>query len=270
MLLNEEQTRKLKETELEILSEIDRICRKNNIQYSLAFGTLIGAIRHKGFIPWDDDIDICMTRDNLNKFKSVLATDLDQKFFYIDHHINKHYGVMFGKVMKKDTLMAEVTTPRKVPSCIFVDVFVVDKTSLEQKKQLKQFKKIYLIRRLYLRWQFYVVKPSAFSRFLYRMAGIVLRLVPRKVFCKKYDKNCLRYTNEKDYAWILYGVTTSFKGAIFKKEMFEEYTDIEFEGRKFMSVKHYDEMLTSQYGDYMKLPPENQRFPQHVVEDIKF
>ena len=270
MLLNDEQLNKLKENELEIMIEIDRLCRKHNIKYSLAFGTLIGAIRHKGFIPWDDDLDIIMTRDEFEKFKKVLP-ELDEKYFYVDAKISKPYGLLFGKIMKKNTLMAEISTPRSVPSGFFVDIFVAEKTSLNQDEQLAQFNKFWTLRRMLLRRQLYNFKNGAFSRFLYKVSGIILKIIPKKTFIKKDEKNCLKFADLEDYKWITFEITDKvFEQAVYDKDTFENYTDVDFEGHKFMAVKDYDKLLTIQYGDYMALPPEKDRVPHHFVEAIDF
>ena len=168
MILTNEQLRKLQLKETEILKEIDRLCRKHKIYYSLMYGTLIGALRHKGFIPWDDDIDILMTRDNFDKFLNVL-NELDDKFFYIDSYTNKHYGLRFGKVMMKNTIMQEKITSKKVPCGIFIDIFVVEKTSLDEKKQIKQFNDYWTLRRICLRRSHYITKNNPISRFFFKL-----------------------------------------------------------------------------------------------------
>ena len=99
--------RKLQLVELEILEEVDRICKKNNIDYFLNGGTLLGAVRHKGFIPWDDDIDVTMTRKNYNKFIEACLKDLNSKYIIDNYKTNKKCCFSFTKIKKKGTLYVE-------------------------------------------------------------------------------------------------------------------------------------------------------------------
>ena len=269
MIVSDEQFALLKQKELQIMIEIDRVCRKHDIKYSLAFGTLIGAIRHKGFIPWDDDIDVFMTRDNYDKFKEVIKTDLDDKMFFIDRSNNKHFGLLFGKMMLKNTLMSEVTTPKRVPSGIFVDIFVVEKTSLDEKEQRNQFNKYWTLRRIFLRRCFYMFKESFVAKLMYRVSGCLCHLLPSKLLDKKDAKNKLKFKNLQKFKWILCEVDDKkFENAIYDRSVFENYIDAEFEGKKFMVIKDYDFLLRSIYGDYMELPPVESRSPQHVVRAL--
>ena len=270
MILNNEQLKLLQIKETEILKEIDRLCRKHNIYYTLAYGTLIGAIRHKGFIPWDDDIDIFMTRDNFDKFISVI-NEMDKKFFYVDSFYNKHYGLRFGKVMMNGTIMQEQVTSKKVPCGIFVDLFVMEKTSLNKKEQIKQFNDYWALRRVSLRRSHYVIKKNPIHRFIFNVFGCLFKLIPTSYLNKKDNKIKLRFNDLKDYKWINFEIADKdFSQAIIDKDVFENYIDVDFDGNKFMIVKNYDALLVPAYGDYMQLPKEEDRRPIHTVERIDF
>lgn len=272
--LTDEQFDKLKQRELEILVEIDRVCRKNNIEYSLAYGSLIGAYRHGGFIPWDDDIDIIMTRPNFDRFMEIYPTELDPKFFYVDSFNNKHYALRFGKVMIKNTTMVETITHKsKAPTGIFLDIFVAEQTSNDLKKRYKQFRKHVAIRRISLRRCNYVVKKSKFSRFVYHMSGVILKILISARRLNKIDiKNKKKYYGTEDFKYymMLERRNDDFATAVFPREWFEEYTDIKFEGKTFRAFTHGREILNiqynDQYGDFMNLPPEEKRHPQHTLE----
>ena len=135
--------RKLQLTELDILKEIDRICKKNNIDYTLYGGSLLGAIRHKGFIPWDDDIDVAMTRKNYNKFIKACKYDLGDKFFFDSYETNKKYALFYGKVKLKNTLFVEKKNYDNYDetSSIWVDIFPLDAvTGRMDKNQKFQYK----------------------------------------------------------------------------------------------------------------------------------
>ena len=102
--LDKSTLRKLQLVELEMLIELDRICRKNNIKYTIIGGTLIGALRNKGFIPWDDDIDVAMLRSEYEKFRDACKKDLDKtRFYFQDHRNTKGYRWGYGKLRRKDS-----------------------------------------------------------------------------------------------------------------------------------------------------------------------
>ena len=129
--LKTDEVKKIQKCEVEILKEFDRITRKNNLRYMLVGGTLIGSIRHKGFIPWDDDIDIGMPRKDYEKFKKILNKQLDKKKYYFQDMFNtENYGMIFGKLMMKDTLLVEETNcVDREKQGIWIDIFPFDKTS---------------------------------------------------------------------------------------------------------------------------------------------
>ena len=119
----------IKNSELLILDDIDRVCRKNNIKYSLAFGTLIGAVRHKGFIPWDDDIDIVMTRDNYDKFIHTYINEKNENYSILNHEFDKNYYHQFTKVVDNRTTINNDNLREIKNMGVWVDVFPVDKIS---------------------------------------------------------------------------------------------------------------------------------------------
>ena len=124
-----------KKIELDILIEIDRVCRENHIPYSLAWGTLIGAVRHKGFIPWDDDIDIMMERRYYDKFCKIVDGALGKNFVFVDYKRYEDYGLPFSKVAAKNTLMLEASSQyARIHHGVWVDIFPIDETSDDLKK----------------------------------------------------------------------------------------------------------------------------------------
>ena len=266
VLLNEEQLAKLKEKELEILLEFDRICRKHDIKYSLTFGTLIGAVRHHGFIPWDDDIDVIMTRDNFNKFLSVVNDEINNKYYYVDLSTNKYYGLLFGKMMMKNTIMKETSMLKsKAPFGIFIDIFTIEKTSKDAKKQLRQFKKYWRLRRIML------ARAGFYSNKLLYFAGLLLRIIPSSLLNKIDIKNKMKYSDEADGDCIILETDGhNIEQAIFDKYFFNDYIQIDFEGHSLMIFKNYDSFLRKIYGDYLALPPIEEQIPHHFVDKIDF
>ena len=129
--LTNKELKKLQKIELELLIEFDRICNKHNLKYVLVGGTLIGAIRHKGFIPWDDDIDISMPRNDYNKFIEIQKKELNHnKYYFQSMETNKNFGLPFGKLRRKDSIYCESTCPiARNEQGIWIDIFPIDKIS---------------------------------------------------------------------------------------------------------------------------------------------
>lgn len=140
--LTQEQLRKLQLTELELLVEFDRICRKNNIHYILGYGTLLGAVRHNGFIPWDDDVDVFLMRDEYNKFCEACKTDLNtEKFFLQNWETDKNFNSGYAKLRRNDTQYVRVGQERmKYHNGIYIDIMVFDKV-IDEVKMREKFKK---------------------------------------------------------------------------------------------------------------------------------
>ena len=125
--LDQENLRKLQLIELELLVEFDRICRKNNIRYTLTGGTLLGAVRHGGFIPWDDDADVSMLRQEYEKFKKACEIELNKKYYFQDMQITQGYRWGYGKLRKKDTLfLREYQEHMPYSQGVFIDIFPRD------------------------------------------------------------------------------------------------------------------------------------------------
>jgi len=257
----------LKKVELDILSFIHDFCEKNDIKYSLCGGTLLGAVRHKGFIPWDDDIDIFMLRDQYEKFISLMENNDDDTFKLITYKNSKNYNLLFAKVVDKRTILIEDHFKKVNDMGVYVDIFPIDSLAdsvEESKKKLKKskFKKFIGVAS---NWRhFYINKNSGF-----------LRQIPRFIFYiasrfKNPKKGYLTiekqfpYDNNLKYFGVVCGVYNEKE--IMLKETFDFSEYLEFEGRKFCVIKDYKTYLTSLYGNYMELPPVEKRVAHHTFK----
>lgn len=256
--LTEEVLAKIRPLFLEMLIEIDHICRKNDIKYSLDSGTLIGAVRHGGFIPWDDDVDITMLRSEYEKFVTACKTDLDKrKFFLQDFQSDSEYRWGYPKLRYNNTAFIRKGQEHgKWHQGIFVDIFVYDGVPDN-----------YFLRRLHL-FASYCVRKGLYSVIgQASSANIFLRgwykllyMAPRDFWTKALD-GIIALSNRKKYKLarhLTYPYRQEAKYGM-PRECFDEFTEIEFEGHKFMCYKEYDKFLTAMYGDYMTLPPEEER-----------
>ena len=156
---------KLQERQYEILVELDRICKKNNIEYFLDGGTLLGAVRHKGFIPWDDDLDVAMFRKDYEKFKSIVSSELNEKYFFQDYDTDDGYGMVFGKLKIKNTKYTEkVANKSRAKDGIFIDIFIYDNISANEKKAKKDFMKVVILRMMLLLKKKYIIEANTFIK----------------------------------------------------------------------------------------------------------
>lgn len=270
IILNNEQLKKIQSIELELLCEIDSICRKNNITYTLGYGTLLGCIRHNGFIPWDDDIDICILRSDYERFRSICKTELSDKYFYQSHDTDKCYYYLWDKIRVNDTVFKETYVGRHdIHHGIFIDVFPIDNVPNVRSK----FRIQYLIYKFYktgLMIKYVDIKARRGKK---KLQAWILRFIfapfSLEYLYKKSLKSQMKYsstqsTNVANFA-SAYGMKDEFPKAY--------YTDVEeraFEGQKFFVSQKSHDILTKLYGDYMQLPPVEKQCTIHDLQELKF
>lgn len=235
--------------QLDMLKEVDTFCRKNGIRYSLAYGTLIGAIRHKGFIPWDDDMDIMMPLPDMLRFKNEFKSN-SLKVFDID--TCDYYPWQFPRIGHLST--CSIDGPFRKGSGINIDLYVVsgmvDDTNkiqlfLEEGQKLQRKAEFYRV------WHSREVRYTPFS-FLPGYKKTIKRLCD---FVRQYP-----YEGSKKY----FHIGGAFKiHNVFDYDVFENIIDVDFEGCNFMVTGRFDDYLRQIYGDYMQLPPEEKRHPYH-------
>lgn len=247
--------------ELDIMTYIDKVCRENNLKYFLAYGTLIGAVRHRGFIPWDDDIDILMPRDDYEKFCGII--DHSGGRYKICHwKKDKNYQFGFAKVYDSSTKLKEKNLTGGTGFGVYVDVFPYD--GYPGARRLRLLDILGKCRHWQLRG-FNSMKTEA-GRW-----KNVPRFVLYLVLCAVGKRNLLALsqklaTGTKIDESELAGCFSSFANnekELFHKTAVDSVDEVEFEGRKFLIPSGYDELLTNMYGDYMKLPPAEQRVSNH-------
>ena len=250
----------LKKVQLQILEVVAKFCEENQINYWLDFGTLIGAVRHKGYIPWDDDIDISMLREDYDKFMQLFNLRNERYKFY-SYENDKNFYYPYGKVLDTQTVLYEPDESGSKIS-INIDIFVYDNAPSNAKTVKKMYKK---------RDKYNICEVAnkhsgaAKGNLLRRMAVAFLKgyvkMFPRDYFVKKMVKNAKRYSQTNtEYVGDFMGSLTYFKC---EKSVFDKFIDAEFEGSKFKIPVGYDKLLRMVYGDYMQLPPEEQRVSHH-------
>ncbi len=263
--LDKDTLRKLQLTELELLEEVDRICKKCNIQYNIIAGTLLGAVRHGGFIPWDDDADVALLRPEYEKFRKACETELDTTRFYFQDHTNTPgYRWGYGKLRRKDTLfMREHQEHMPYDQGVSIDVFPLDYVPENYgMRRLHNFK-CFVYRKFFWSEVGRIADKSKVKRAVYS----VMSKVPEKKLKESFDR-FVEKTNRKKTGWVrILTFPTPNKAYGYRTNWYEKSADIVFEGVTFQGIKDYDAYLSFKFGNYMELPPEDQR-KVHPASDI--
>lgn len=265
--IDEKVMKKLRETQIEVLNEIVRICEKNDIKYYLMGGTLLGAIRHKGYIPWDDDLDIGMLREDYERFIEIAPYELSDEYYLETRKYNKNFYLEFSKLKKNNTEFNEQALENlDIHKGIFVDIFPYDKIDNSRKflSKIRNIYIIYAIESIFVKYKFKKLKDTRrpFICGLYQIfpATFILNMQQRFM---KMDRN-----RKTDYVCNFVGGLSVSKATI-NKNIFDEQVMVEFEGQKYTTFKDYEKYLTQVYGDYMKLPPVEERV-NHCPKNIDF
>jgi len=272
-LLTKEELRNVQLIELDILIEFDRICRKNNIKYTLAGGTLLGAIRHNGFIPWDDDIDVSMLRKDYDKFLKVQEKELKHEKYVIEAmDISDDCWRLYAKLKRKNTTYSDIASNRSIDEQqIWIDIFPIDNIKNNNFFSKLYYMRVYILKILMMYKSGYI-KSSNDKRKnkLVKYIKIISKFYNINSLKRRLNKYIQKYNNlDTDYLACFAGVYA--RKEIVKKEYY--YNGIEehlFENNNFYILKEYDKYLTHFYGDYMQLPPAEQRIGHHYTNTIKF
>ena len=241
----------VKKLEFDMLVHFDKVCRANNIKYSLAYGTLLGAIRHKGFIPWDDDIDVIMSRDEYDRFLSVWE---DGAYKLMTLKNGCEFYPLYSRITDPRT---HLDPPSAFNHGVWVAIIPYDKIP-DNDLQCKLFLGgVKIMLRLY-GVRITNVKPDSIKNICKRLLKLILFPFSPYYFGKQSEKIKVKYRNS-NYKRICPWTEKIFVDA----DIFNEYIEVEFEGLKSMAIKKYDYFLRYLYNDYMQLPPEEERVPSH-------
>ncbi len=267
MNLSAEQLMEIKQIEMELFKSFISVCQKLNLKYYLIGGTLLGAVRHKGFIPWDDDIDVGMLREDYEIFLEKGQALLPEGYFLQCGKSDPEYLNCFAKIRNSNTTYLETSVRnRKINHGVFIDIFPLDFYPDNEKKQkLLLLKKKVLNSRISLLYynerknkSFKIKLIEAIIKFLYPSCRMAVK-----------DRDKL-YKSVKNGSFVAnHGGAWGIK-EIVPVEWYGEGIFLEFEGLTVRAPIEYDKWLTQVYGDYMQLPPEEKRCPHHYVDVIDF
>lgn len=262
----DEYIRRLQRVEQEILDEIVRVCDEFNLKYYLIGGTLLGAVRHKGFIPWDDDLDIAMPRADYDRFCELCGSELDRKYELHSIATDRTYWLPFAKIRKKNTIFEEKNIEGlNAPMGIYVDIFPLDNAKcvdcLEQRIRTKIIKGISAV--IYVKREL-PVKPSLKARVLASCIPMSIATLTKfqiRLMTKHNSAECDYYIN--------FGSNYHTVKQTMLKTVFDPACQLEFEGKMYNALADYQYFLKRIYGeDYMQLPPMEKRVTHRPVRVI--
>lgn len=253
--------------ELSILLEIDRLCRENHINYCIVGGTLLGAVRHKGFIPWDDDLDIAMPRKDYERFIQICSMELSDDYYLHSVDSDENYWLPFVKVTKKYTVFEEKNIAGLgCKTGIYVDVFPLDDARKERSKGKSIITKlIKIINSVYLyKIRYYKLHPCDSRKIiLYRALG----MISTKKLHSLQNRLMKYYNGASTQYYVNYGSNYDTVKQTMPKTVYEPLSEVLFEGHMFYAPADTDYYLRRIYGnDYMELPPLKKRITHNPVK----
>ena len=252
----------LKKIQIDILSHVHDFCEKKGIQYWLDCGTLLGAVRHGGYIPWDDDIDIGMLREDYDKFMATFNLEND-RYQFVCYELNKNFLYMSGKVLDTNTILYEPDRNGNKIS-VNIDVFVYDNAPESEKTLKRMYDKRDILRRSHqLRNSNHKIEGKVVRRLTGNVARWSALLFSKDYFIKAIIKNSQKY-NKKETGRV--GNFVSYARIACDRNIVSETVDIDFEEYKFKAPKGYAAWLSAFYGNYMVLPPVEKQVGHHVFE----
>lgn len=260
----------IKDCEMGILKYIDQICKKNNIKYSLMGGSLIGAIRHKGFIPWDDDIDIMLLREDYEKLKIEILKDSNSRYVYMSSDLYSDYLYPYAKVIDTRTSAKETGIKSPKNYGIFVDIFPIDKIPVDNKEKNKFLKKVKILHKIYkIRIYDKQISNSKIKLVVKNIIANLFQRISVNKLVNKLEVLATKYKNEDiDNYGIVYDVI--YKKNTYPKSFYNNVHYTKFEDSQILIIDNYNEYLKKIFGDYMVLPPEDARKTNHNWDYIKF
>lgn len=257
--------------QLEILNEVDKICRQNDITYHLYAGSLLGAVRHQGFIPWDDDIDISMTRTNYNKFIEIWSKTNNSLYELELPSVNNKLHI--AKIRKKNTQLFEFTSKIDDDLGIYIDLFPLDNSMPNTKKGKRQeLRLFYLFRLKGFMYPSELKHVSSKIKTLIKYFMFIILFPFRLFYTKKRLFNKIEKTvkkfNDNETGYVCELSHGMIKGKYLRNSYslldLEETVSLPFEQYEYIAPKNYHQILTQHYGDYMKLPKNADQIPSHI------
>ena len=259
--------KRLQQTQTDILKDFIEVCNKYQLDYFMLGGTGIGVVRHQGFIPWDDDIDVAMPRKDYDKFMNIIDKEMGQKYKILTPLKDKKYACNVTHLQKKGTkFVPYVSKDMECDLCIDIDIFPLDYMPDDKKKRRRQLKKTWFLNKLIFLCG--TAKPiipldgieKNIAQCICAVAhwGLKIAHISPSFLYKLLVKECTRYNNQETRYMNAFEVTMSDRAYISKDELYP-LVEMPFEDLMVKMPNQYDTYLRRLFGDYMKLPPEDKR-----------
>lgn len=262
-----ELLRKMQLVELEMLKELDRICRKHSIKYVLDAGTLLGAVRHGGFIPWDDDVDVRMLRADYDRFCEVCKTELNNAFFLQTYKTDPGFLWGYARILKNGTVfMRKDHEMIKSRNGIFIDVFPCDSYPDDEKDRRHAQRVSWLCRK----GRYSVVGKKYAKKLSARIGFAFLNLFPVRIYHRMEEKLIAKCNETETQRVRCYGWGDAVEDRGFLRRWFFDLDDMKFEDSYFCVSKEWHDFLVLSFGeDYMIPVSEDHRKPRHTAISIQ-
>ncbi len=259
--------------QLMLAVEVKRLCQKHNIKYFVIAGTLLGAVRHKGFIPWDDDMDIGMLREDYERFVAIAQNELDVRMSLQSFNTDQYYAMPFCKLILKDTCLVERSSAKnKALKGVFIDIFPFDSAPDDETEYQKHNRKTYVLKRLLLARQGYKVydKGDLKKRLVYGGLKLVSYAFTKKKLWDMLDSTIRKYNTLNTKRVVTVGGSYGYVKETIERKWLDDTVELDFEDTKLAVPADYISYLEYFYGDYMTPPPEDKRFNRHELVELDF
>lgn len=268
--MEQELLHKVQAIQLEMAKEIRRVCEENGIRYFLYRGTFLGAVRHQGVIPWDDDMDFGMLREDYDAFCRIANEKLGEQYCFQNWHTDENYALPFGKVRRRNTVFIEAKCAPLPENGVYIDIYPLDFAPEGEKERkvlagkLLHLFRVKLMKCGYTPWmeEDRILWKKRIGYLAYQFAAL---FVSQKKLTQVYE-GLVRAVPEGD---TLYEQSALPKAYYFDKAWCRELAEYPYGDTHFAGPKNYDAFLTRLYGDYRKLPPEGQRENRHQIQKLE-
>ena len=262
---------------LTMAKDFHQICVDNNLKYYMLGGTMLGAVRHKGFIPWDDDMDFGMLREDYEKFLSIAPMALDNKYFLQTWDNDPNYPFGFAKIRKKGTRFIEKALSYNTShNELYIDLFPYDSfpdcynDQRNQGRKIMKYKIGYLMKQNVKPWITHEKVPERILVFLKYIPSQIYALFHEKEFIKdNFKKEMTRFNSQITKRLYEQSGGAPYGKWVVDRDCFSSYIDLQFENVLFAAPIGYKKYLEQTYGDYMTLPPKDKRGNRHNIIEVK-